>query len=311
MKSKELYCATKSVQLWSRELHLQTQILRRVVSRSAPFGRAALSALVITAGWLGAAAQSTDDLRVDTALILAVDTSQSVNDERFRLQMDGIASALEDDTVIDTILGGPRGAIAIQLTAWADRSEELLPWTPIRSRAEAHAAANKIRRLPRLSGEYTCMARMFRNLSETVLNNVPYAPLKTVIDVSGDGIDNCESVEALDAAKNGAVDLGAVINGLPVIVDKNQLVGEGAYRAPGAGLVLLTPPDQRKRTTLDQWFDDHVIGGFGAFTIPAYGYNDFARAMRSKFVIEISTRDTHHAPPPAWLAFSLAGQQLE
>ena len=235
-----------------------------------------------------AIAQAQYEQRVDTALILAVDTSQSVNDERFRLQMDGIAAALEDQGVIDTILGGPRGAIVIQLTAWADASHQLLPWSLVRSRAEALAVAARIRRLPRTGGEYTCMARMLRNLSETVLPNVPFAPLKTVIDISGDGIDNCESTEQLDAAKAEAVELGAVINGLPVIVDKDQLVGEGAYRAPGAGLVLLTPPGLGQRTTLDKWFEDHVIGGFGAFIIPAYGYRDFARAMRSKFVVEIS-----------------------
>lgn len=235
--------------------------------------------------------------QVDTALILAVDTSESVNDERFRLQMDGIASALEDKGVIDTILGGPRGAIAIMLTAWADASDNLLPWTLIRSREEAVAAAARIRKLPRMSGEFTCMARMLRNMSETVLTKVPYSPLKTVIDISGDGIDNCESVESLDSARKRAVDLGAVINGLPVIIDKNQLVGEGAYRAPGAGLNELTPPNMRPRMTLDQWFETHVIGGFGSFIIPAYGYEDFARAMRSKFVVEISSPIP--APNPA------------
>ena len=30
------------------------------------------------------------------------------------------------------------------------------------------------------------------------------------------------------------------------------------------------------------------MGGVGAFVLPANGYNDFERAMRQKFVIEIS-----------------------
>ncbi|KUO57624.1 MAG: hypothetical protein APF80_11790 [Alphaproteobacteria bacterium BRH_c36] len=275
-------------------------------NRAAATFLAILTAVVMTvsAARLPASAQELDDQRVDTALILAVDTSRSVNDERFRLQMDGIAQALEDQGVIDAILGGPRGAIVIQLVAWADGSDRLLPWTLVRSRAEALMVAARIRRLPRISGEYTCMARMLRKLSETVLPNVPYSPLKTVIDVSGDGIDNCESVDQLDAARTEAIGLGAVINGLPVIVDKDQLVGEGAYRAPGAGLVLLTPPGQRQRTTLDKWFEDHVIGGFGAFIVPANGYRDFARAMRSKFVVEISSVRQRPIIAPAPLALS-------
>lgn len=274
----------------------------------------ALSALVLVAGTLeppAATAQSPEAELVDTALILAVDTSRSVNDERFRLQMDGIAAALEDKGVIDTILGGPRGAIAVQLTAWADGSHELLPWTLIRSQAEAISAAAKIRRLPRTGGEYTCMGRMLRALSENVLPSVPYQPFKTVIDISGDGIDNCETVEELDQARKGAVDLGAVINGLPVIIDEEQFVGEGAYRAPGAALVPLTPPNMRPRMTLDQWFESHVIGGFGAFIIRAYGYEDFARAMRSKFVVEISHRDNAPIPAKLSLATAAAGNSAQ
>ncbi len=225
---------------------------------------------------------------VDTALILAVDTSESVDETRFRLQMDGIATALEDTGVINTILGGPRGAIALQLVSWADHSEIALPWTLIASKNDARAVAGRIRKLPRMGGEFTCMARMFRNMREVVLDEIPYQPLKTVIDVSGDGIDNCESAAATRNARDAVIEKGAVVNGLPIIVDPNELVGEGAYRAPGAGLVPLTPPNQRKRVTLEEWFKENVIGGFGAFSIPADGYGDFARAMRSKFLVEIS-----------------------
>ena len=43
---------------------------------------------------------------VDTALIVSVDVSNSVDEPRYRLQMDGIAAALEDPGVIDAILSG-------------------------------------------------------------------------------------------------------------------------------------------------------------------------------------------------------------
>ena len=48
---------------------------------------------------------------------------------------------------------------------------------------------------------------------------------------------------------------------------------------------------------MDEWFKENVIGGFGAFSIPADGYGDFARAMRSKFLVEISVAPG--AIPPA------------
>lgn len=264
-----------------------------------PAARACLI-LVILLSSLGGLARAeaptvpADAAAVDTALILAVDTSSSVDDERFRLQMDGIARALEDDAVVDTILGGPRGVIAILVLSWSDHSGVALPWTLIASSADARRAALRIRRLERKGGEYTCLARMLRYADETLLGSIPFSRLKTVIDVSGDGVDNCEETGSLEAARDRVVSRGAVINGLPILLD-GGLVGEGAYRAPGAGLKLLVPPDQRERMTLDTWFDRHVIGGFGAFSIAANGYKDFARAMRSKFVIEIS----HDRSPPS------------
>ena len=43
-----------------------------------------------------------------------------------------------------------------------------------------------------------------------------------------------------------------------------------------------TPPD------LDLFFRDCVIGGPGAFYIVAHGFEDFARAVRKKLIIEIA-----------------------
>jgi hypothetical protein len=31
------------------------------------------------------------------------------------------------------------------------------------------------------------------------------------------------------------------------------------------------------------------MGGAGSFVLPAYGYEDFGRAMRQKFVVEVSS----------------------
>ncbi|MCU0733552.1 MAG: DUF1194 domain-containing protein, partial [Hyphomonas sp.] len=45
---------------------------------------------------------------VDTALVISVDVSNSVDATRYRLQLEGIAKALEDEAVIDAILTGGR-----------------------------------------------------------------------------------------------------------------------------------------------------------------------------------------------------------
>ena len=41
---------------------------------------------------------------------------------------------------------------------------------------------------------------------------------------------------------------------------------------------------------LDHYYEDCVIGGFGAFIIVANTYRDFARAIRRKLILEIAGR---------------------
>ena len=229
---------------------------------------------------------------VDTALVVAVDASESVDDERFRLQMEGIAQALEDPEVLDVILGGSQGGILFALVVWSDRSVIPIPWTRIGSKADALSIAAKVRKLPRTGGGFTCLARMLRNLSETLIPEArndwsKYA--RIVVDVSGDGPDNCSNRPSIEGVRNQLVQADVTINGLPIITDPEELVGVTAYMAPGNSMEVRSPSRYfPEAVTLDEWYRRYVIGGGAAFMIPAYGYKDFGRAMRRKFVMEIS-----------------------
>nr|WP_232629012.1 DUF1194 domain-containing protein [Methylobacterium sp. Leaf118] len=232
----------------------------------------------------GASAQE----RVATALVVAVDMSGSVDDARYRLQMEGIAEALEDPTVRAAIQSDPAG-IAFALVTWADTARLAVAWRRIRSKADADAAAASVRAVPRHAGEFTCLGRMLRMVAASVLPALPVAADRVVVDVSGDGIDNCADVDAIHAERDGLLSAGTTLNGLPILVPgENDVVGVGAYRAPGYGLRALPPQSDRDRTTLEAWYRAHVVGGPGAFLLTARGYGDFARALRQKFVMEIS-----------------------
>jgi hypothetical protein len=223
---------------------------------------------------------------VATALVVSVDVSQSVDDTRFRLQMEGIAEALEDPSVVGAITGNP-GGILFAMVTWADRANLVVGWRRIASRADAAATAALVRATPRQAGEFTCLGQMFRTVTAGVLPALPVPAERVVIDVSGDGIDNCTDADSLSDAHEALLATGATINGLPILVPgENDVVGAGAYRAPGYG--LRATPLPQGRTSLEQWYRAHVIGGPGAFLLAAAGYGDFARALRRKFVIEIS-----------------------
>lgn len=201
--------------------------------------------------------------QVDTALVISIDVSSSVNARRYQLQLEGIAAAIEDRAVVNSVLSGPAGAILVGVVAWADRARLAVPWTVVRNAREAAGLAARIRSLEQQDGAYTCLARMLHYLGEKVVPRLPVAAAKTIVDVSGDGPDNCNSGGLLDQARGRIVAAGATINGLPI------LGGEHA-------------------DTLEGWYRENVIGGDAAFIMPAMGYDDFARAFRQKFVVEMS-----------------------
>lgn len=232
----------------------------------------------------------------DTALVVAVDVSQSVDENRYRLQMEGIAQALEDPGVLDLILSGPTGGMFITLVVWADRPEVAIPWRRIASADDARRVAASVRSLPHQGGEFTCVARLLRFVKDGLAPRIGAHASRLVVDVSSDGIDNCATRQANDAARDALLASGATINGLPIFVKgENDVVGAGTYRAPGFHIGDQPLGPDTDMTTLDAWFAAHIIGGPGAFVLPAQGYDDFGRAIRRKFVVEISASPSDEA----------------
>ena len=228
-----------------------------------------------------------EDAAVDTALIVSVDVSNSVDSDRYKLQMEGIAKALEDQGVIDAIASGPNGGILFSMVTWADRPMLVLPWTRISNKQDALALAQKVRKLPLQGGEFTCMTRMLRSANDKIVPQIPGKASRIVIDVSGDGPDNCNADEPIEKVRDELVANGVTINGLP------NLVGANASAASVAGAVVPSAAAQKQDLIsipngLEDWYKTHVQAGAGSFVLPANGYGDFARAIRQKFVIEIS-----------------------
>ena len=200
---------------------------------------------------------------VDTALIVSVDVSNSVDEERYKLQMEGIAKALEDPEVLKAILNGPQGGILVAMVTWADKPRLSLPWQRIASAADAASVAAKVRALPRQTGEFTCVSGMLRTISDKVVPQIPAKALRIIVDVSGDGRENCNPEEPPASVRDELAASGVTVNGLPIL--------EGD-----------------EGPTLEQWYRDNIMGGPSSFILPAHGFGDFGRAIRQKFMIEIS-----------------------
>jgi hypothetical protein len=120
------------------------------------------------------------------------------------------------------------------------------------------------------------MTRMLRSANDKIVPQIPAKASRVIIDVSGDGPDNCNADEPIEQVRNELVGNGVTINGLPIILDTPEDSAFLPKAVPGG------PPP------LEQWYREHVMGGPSSFVLPALGYGDFERAIRQKFVIEVS-----------------------
>ena len=192
-----------------RELPIYNFIKQRPAAIAAVFAAGAFFLSAITA--IGQEAPP-----VDTALVVSVDISNSVDDARYRLQMGGIAKALEDPGVIEAITGGSGGGILFSMVTWADTPSFVIPWVRIANRADSFAVAKRVRSLWRQGGEFTCMTRMLRSVNDKIVPQIPAKASRIIVDVSGDGPDNCNADETIEHVRNELVSNGVTINGLPI-----------------------------------------------------------------------------------------------
>jgi hypothetical protein len=202
----------------------------------------------------------TADTAVDLSLVLAVDCSSSVDFADFKLQMDGIASALRDPSVQDAIAAGSHRQIALTLVQWSTAQSQIvtLPWQILANQQDIEAAAHEIETSARQSYPGGTGLAAALDYCAAVLLAFPGTADRHVIDVSGDGADN-EGGNA-SAARNRVLALGITINGLPIVYDSTYILG---------------------------YYHDQVIGGPGAFLEPAANMIAFRDAMLRKLIREI------------------------
>ena len=205
-------------------------------------------------------AQAQERQVVDLELALLIDVSASVNNEEFRLQALGLATALRSPAVVDAIRASTPRGIAVSVMQWADHAHQRvsIEWSLLRGDADVLWLAARIAAMPRqIHGGHTAVGDAIAFGTQQLESN-SFVGLRRVIDLSGDGRAN--DGYPLRAARRAAIDLGITINGLAIL---NEL------------------------PLLDRYFRDYLIGGEGAFFMVARDYHDFARAMTEKLVREI------------------------
>ena len=192
----------------------------------------------------------------ETALLLAIDVSNSVDVGEYRLQVDGLADALLDPEIIDALL---QGQVMLSVMQWSGETDQRmsLPWTQMRTEADIFAFSKAARNLKRdfmLSNTAPGNAIRFALEQFPAVNQCS----RHIIDVSGDGAANAGTGTA--AARRDAELRGVIINGIAI-----ESLG----------------------ISITQYYRRNIITQYG-FVITARRHTDYPRAIREKIKRELT-----------------------
>ena len=193
-------------------------------------------------------------------LVLALDSSASVDAHEFELQNEGIARAFRDPDVQQAINNMRPFGAAIAVVQWGGPGETqvVLPFTHVENARDAKAFGFRIGLIRRwMRASSTSIATGIDDAHALIEKNA-FEGQRKVIDVSGDGPNN--SGVDLEAARNNALASGITVNGLAIEAEDKKL---------------------------HDYYLNHVIIGADSFVEPANGFKDFARAIKEKLLREL------------------------
>ena len=219
-------------------------------------------------------------------LVLAIDSSASVDSSEYYLQLNGIADAFRRPEIIAAILQQGDG-VAVSLVHWGGWADSVLdpPWRLLESEADIARFSAELEQVKRKHvGHLTAIGHAIDVSVELIEGNDVHGRFRK-IDISGDGRNN--SGRSPNEARQRAIANNITINGLALLTDD---------------------------PALSDYYERNVIAGPTRFVLRADSYDDFAFAMANKLHRELlpavasvepgallpaSTRPTRHAFPDA------------
>jgi hypothetical protein len=228
--------------------------------------RRALAALAICLSALAAPPAARADTEVDLALVIAVDISYSMDVDELALQRQGFADAFRSPQVHDAVRRGQIGRIAVVYFEWAGSWDQrvIVPWSVIDGRESAEIFAEKVAAQPVRRAQRTSISGAI-DFAMKLFGQSGVDATRRVVDISGDGPNN--QGRPVTIARAEALAQGITINGLPI---------------------MLKAPGYLDITDLDAYYRDCVIGGQGAFVVPARNREQFPAAIKTKILLEVA-----------------------
>ena len=205
------------------------------------------------------------------ALVLGLDVSGSVDAHEYRLQLNGIASALSNPSVRDAFLSTQSAFVSVLIYEWSGPVDQriLVPWSDITRSATLDEVIDRLVATSRRDASPgtalgAAMAQGVQHLSQRSDCS------KRTLDISGDGKSNL-GPRPRDV-KNHISDMGVTVNALVVTLNSPR-VSVGS---------------QAGNDALTTYFKAEVITGADAFVETATGYADYEAAMIRKLLRELA-----------------------
>lgn len=206
------------------------------------------------------------------ALALGLDVSGSVDAAEYRLQLGGVATALNSEAVREVLFEGPGSAIRLSVYEWSGPGSQtiILPWTDLTGPDDlihVTAVLNGHQR----QDEASTTAIGSALLTGFALLDQQADCWRRTLDLSGDGFANTgPRPQDIAASETPA---GVTVNGL--------VIGAGELEAG----------DQRfaDLKELQAYYSTYVIRGPDAFVETALGFEAYAEAMERKLLRELQS----------------------
>lgn len=204
------------------------------------------------------------------ALALALDVSGSVDLREYRLQLDGLVTALNDPGVVSSLLAMPEAPVSLMVFEWSGPEDQaiLVPWTRVTGPLALSEISAALARTERRAAAPGTALGVAMELGAEFLDQQSHC-WKQTLDISGDGHSNLGPRPRV--VKNAIGARGITINALVI----------GADSPVGA--------DRRQSdiAELSAYFMAEVIVGPDAFVETAIGFEDYARSMTRKLKREL------------------------
>ncbi len=201
------------------------------------------------------------------ALALGLDVSGSVDSAEYHMQLNGLAAALQNQSVMNALFQPGAAPVHLAVYEWSGPGHQnlIVPWVPITSHMALTDLTTTLRHHARPKMDVSTGLGPAMLFGAELLHSQPNC-WRWTLDISGDGIANTGPLPR---------DLS-----LPDHITLNALViGPGQTRPHGEAL--------EETSALVAYFEARVIQGTDAFVEVANGFEDYEAAMTRKLLREL------------------------